>query len=52
MKGGNSDLKHTNYFLEKLRELGKVSPHATIVRVDVADLYPSIQQDAGLKTLH
>ena len=52
MNGGNSDLKDTNYFLEKFRELRKVSPHAKIVTVDVVGLYPSIQHDAGLKALH
>ena len=52
MKGGKSYIKDINFLLEKLKELGKVTPNAILVTADVVRLYPSIPHDAGLKALH
>ena len=52
MKRGKSYIKDTNFLLEKLKELGKVTPNAILVTADVVRLYPSIPHDAGLKALH
>ena len=52
MERDNSYVKDTNHFLEKLKELGKVSPNAILVTVDVVGLNPSIPHDADLKALH
>ena len=47
-----SQVKDTNHFLEKLKELEKVPSNAILVTVDVVGLYSSIPHDAGLKALH
>ena len=51
MKQGNSYIKDTGDFLEKLRALGEIPKGAILVTADIAGLYPSIPHDEGLKVL-
>ena len=51
MKQGNSYIKDTNDFLEKLRAIGEIPKGAILVTADVVGFYPSIPHDEGLKVL-
>ena len=51
MKQGNSYIKDTGDFLEKLRAIGEIPKGAILVTADVVGLYPSIPHDEGLKVL-
>ena len=51
MKKGNSYLKETSDFLEKLRAIGKIPNGVILVTADVVGLYPRIPHDEGLKVL-
>ena len=50
MKQGNSYIKDTGDFLEKLR-IGEIPQGAILVTADAVGLYPSIPHDEGLKVL-
>ena len=41
MKQGESHIKDTGDFLEKLKRLGEISKEAILVTADVVRLYPS-----------
>ena len=49
MKQGNSYIKDTGDFLEKVRAIGEILKGAILVTADVVGLYPSIPRDEGLK---
>ena len=49
MKQGNSYIKDTGDFLEKLRAVGEIPKGTILVTADVVGLYPSIPHDEGLK---
>ena len=51
MKQGNSYIKDTGDFLEKLRVIGEIPKGASLVTADVVGLYPHIPHDEGLKVL-
>ena len=51
MKQGNSYIKDTGDFLEKLRATGEIPKGAILVTADLVGLYPSIPHDEGLKVL-
>ena len=51
MKQGNSHIKDTDDFLEKLRAIGEIPKGAILVTADVVGFYPSIPHDEGLKVL-
>ena len=51
MKKGNSYIKDTGDFLEKLRAIREIPKEAILVKTDVVGLYPSIPHDEGLKVL-
>ena len=51
MKQGNSYIKDTGSFLEKLRAIGEIPKGAILVTADVVGLYPSIPHDECLKVL-
>ena len=52
MKAGKSYIRDTGHFLDKLKEIGKVSENALLVTADVTSLYPSIPHEDGLRALH
>jgi hypothetical protein len=52
MKAGKSYIRDTGHFLDKLKEIGKISENALLVTGDVTSLYPSIPHEDGLRTLH
>ena len=52
MKGGRSYVKETQYFLEKLKHLGKDASNSILVTADVVLLYLSIPHEPGLETLY
>ena len=49
MKQGESYIKDTGDFLEKLKRVGEIPKGAILVTADVVGLYPSIPHDGGLK---
>ena len=49
MKQGNSYIKDTGDFLEKLRAIGEIPRGVILATADVVGLYPSIPHDEGLK---
>ena len=51
MKQGNSYIKHTGNFLEKLRATGEIPKGAILVIADVVGLYSSVPHDEYLKVL-
>ena len=51
MKQGNSYIKDTGDFLEKLRVIGEIRKRAILVTADIVGLYPSIPHDEGLRVL-
>ena len=51
MKQGNSYIKDTGDFLEKLRATGEIPKGAILVIADVVGLYPSVPHDEYLKVL-
>ena len=51
MKQGNSYIKDTGDFLEKLRAIEEIPKGAILVTADVVGLYPSIPHDEGLEVL-
>ena len=51
MKQGNSYVKDTGDFLEKLRAIGEIPKGAILVTADVVRLYASIPHNEGLKVL-
>ena len=51
MKQGDSYIKDTGDFLEKLRALGEIPKGAILVTADIVGLYPSIPHDEGLRVL-
>ena len=51
MKQGNSYIKDTGDFLEKLRAIGEIPRGVILATADVVGLYPSIPHDEGLKVL-
>ena len=51
MKQGESYIKDTGDFLEKLKRVGEIPKGAILVRADVVGLYPSIPHDRGLEVL-
>ena len=51
MKKGNSYIKDTGDFLEKLRAIREIPKEAILVKTDVVGLYPSIPHDESLKVL-
>ena len=51
MKQGNSYIKDTDDFLEKLRAIGEIPKRPILLTADVVGLYPSILHDEGLKVL-
>ena len=51
MKQGNSNIKDTSNFLQKLRAIGEIPKEAILVTADEVRLNPSISNDEGLKVL-
>ena len=51
MKQGNSYIKDTGDFLEKLRATGEIPKGAILVIADVVGLYSSVPHDEYLKVL-
>ena len=51
MKQGESYVKDTGDFLEKLKRVGEIPKGAILVTVDVVGLYSSIPHDRGLEVL-
>ena len=51
MKQGNSYIKDTGDFLEKLRAIGEIPKGAILVTEDLVGFYSSISHDEGLKVL-
>ena len=51
MKQGESYIKDTGDFLEKLKRLGEIPKGAILVIADVVGLCPSIPHDGGLEVL-
>ena len=51
MKQGESYIKDTGDFLEKLKTVGEIPKEAILVTADVVGLYPSITHDGGLEVL-
>ena len=51
MKSRVSYVKNTNYFLFKLKNLGKIAENAFLVAVGVVGLYRRILHDKGLEVL-
>ena len=45
MKQGNSYIKDTSDFLERLRAIGEIPKGAILVTADIVGLYPSIPHD-------
>ena len=52
MQKGQSYIKDTGHFLDKLRSLGVDPDNAILVAADVVGLYPSIPHTDGLQFLH
>ena len=52
MKAGKSYIRDTGHFLDKLKEIGKVSENELLVTADVTSLYPSIPHQDGLRARH
>jgi hypothetical protein len=52
MKAGKSYTQDTGHFLDKLKEIGRVSENALLVTADVRSLYPSIPHEDGMRALH
>ena len=48
MKSGESYIKDSGDFIEKLKNLKSIPPNAILVTADVVGLYPSIPHNAGL----
>ena len=51
MKQGESYIKDTGDFLEKLKRVEEIPKEAILVTADVIGLYPSIPHDGGLEVL-
>ena len=51
MKQGESYIKDTGDFLEKLKTVGEIPKETFLVTADVVGLYPSIPHDGGLEVL-
>ena len=51
MKQGNSYIKDTGDFLEKLRAIGRILKGSIPVTADVVGLNPNIPHDEGLRVL-
>ena len=51
MKQGESYIKDTGDFFEKLKRVGEIPKGAILVTADVVGLYPSIPHDGGLEVL-
>ena len=51
MKKGNSYIKDTGGFLEKLRAIGEIPKGVILVIADVVGFYPSSPDDEGLEVL-
>ena len=51
MKQGETYIKDTGDFLEKLKTVGEIPKGAILVTADAVGLYPSISHDGGLKVL-
>ena len=51
MKQGESYIKNSGDFLEKLKRVGEIPKGAILVTADVVGLYPSIPHDGGLEVL-
>ena len=49
MKQGESNIKDTEYFLEKLKRVDEIPKGAILVTADVVAFYPSIPHDGGLE---
>jgi hypothetical protein len=52
MKAGKSYIRDTGHFLDKLKEIGKVSENALLVTADATSLCPSAPHEDGLRALH
>ena len=50
-RNGNSYLKHSSHFIEKIKNIDSVPDNVLSVTADVVGLCPSIQHSAGLKSL-
>ena len=51
MRNGNSYIRKSIHFLERIRNIHSVLDNAMLVTADVVGLYPSIPHSAGLHSL-
>ena len=51
MQGGKSYIKHTDDFLNKIKNINAIPENAILVTADMVYLYPSIPHQAGLEAL-
>ena len=51
MQNGNSYLRDSSHFLERIKSIYSVPDNAMLVTADVVGLYPSIPHSTGLNSL-
>ena len=51
MRNGNSYIRESNHFLERIKNIRSIHDKAMLVTADFVWLYPRISQSAGLNSL-
>ena len=51
MRDGNSYIRDSSHFLEKIKSIRSIPDNAMLVTADVVGLYPSIPHSSGLNSL-
>ena len=51
MRNGNSYIRDSSHFLERIKNIRSIPDDAMLVTADVVGLYPSIPHSAGLNSL-